>query len=64
MGNEILIIVHPADKLDDIIETSVQINKIGSVTYVVFEFNGCKIFVKKGENKEDIKREYYKKLKS
>ena len=60
---EVKIIVHSGDSLDEIILTALEIVKSHRVSYVVFEFNECKIFVKKDSTFESVTNEYMLKLK-
>ncbi len=56
--NEIMIVDHPGDNLDDLINTGLNIVKIETVKWVVFRFNGIKLFVVKNSTAESVKKEY------
>jgi hypothetical protein len=60
--NEVILVSHPGDNLKKLIETALKIVKIEKVSYVVFEFNGLKIFAKKDSTTESIKEEYHMKF--
>jgi hypothetical protein len=60
--NEVMIQTHTGDNVDDIINTALEIVKIKTVSYVVFSFNGVKLFVKKNSDKESVLEEYNTKL--
>ena len=60
--NEVMIQTHTGDNVDDIINTALEIVKIKTVSYVVFSFNGVKLFVKKDSDKDSVLKEYNTKL--
>lgn len=60
--NEVMIQTHTGDNVDDIINTALEIVKIKTVSYVVFSFNGVKLFVKKDSDKDSVLEEYNTKL--
>ena len=61
--NEIIIVDHPGDALNDIIELALKINDVKGVQHVSFNFNGIKLFVTKNSTHENVEREYFDKLK-
>jgi hypothetical protein len=60
--NEIIIVVHPGDRFDDLVKTAMEIVKIETVSYALITFNDCKVFVKKDSTEESAKEEYMQKL--
>jgi hypothetical protein len=60
--NEVMIQTHTGDNVGDIINTALEIVKIKTVSYVVFSFNGVKLFVKKDSDKDSVLEEYNTKL--
>lgn len=60
--NEVMIQTRTGDNVDDIINTALEIVKIKTVSYVVFSFNGVKLFVKKDSDKDSVLEEYNTKL--
>lgn len=61
--NEVMIVTHPGDNLNDIIDLAICCANIKGCQYAVFRFNDVKIFATKGKNKEQIQKEYHEKLK-
>ena len=60
--NEIILVPNPGDNFDDLVKTALEIVKIKTVSYVLFEFNGVKNFIKKDSTEETANEEYMKKL--
>lgn len=60
--NEVIVVAHAGDNFNDLVKTAMEIVKINSVSYALFEFNGCKVFVKKDSTEETVMEEYTNKL--
>ena len=60
--NEVIIVTHPGDNLRQIIGTAIEVVKLETVSYALFEFNGCKVFVKKNSTEETVMSDYRLKL--
>lgn len=61
--NEVIIVDHPGDNLETLLLTAMEIVKIKTVQWVVFEFNGIKLFYKKDDTPDSVMDEYFKKIK-
>lgn len=62
--NEVIIQTHAGDSLRKIIDTALEIVRIKTVSYVVFTFNGCRLFIKKDSDVLSVMSEYNSKLRS
>ena len=62
--NEIVIVTQNGDDIEDLIKTGLEIVKLQSVSYVIFNFNGCRISILKSSTKESILEEYVNKLRN
>ncbi len=62
--NEVVIKTHTGDSLRKIIDTALEIVKIKTVSYIVFTFNECTIFVKKDSDISSVISDYQIKMKS
>lgn len=56
--NEVIIVVQNGDNFDSLIKTAMEIVKITTVSYVLFTFNECKVFIKKDSTQESVMEEY------
>ena len=62
--NEVMIQTHTGDSLRKLIDTALEIVKIKTVSYVVFTFNDCRLFIKKDSDVLSIMSEYDSKMRS
>jgi hypothetical protein len=62
--SEVKLVVQNGDSFDSLVKTAMEIIKIKSVSYCLFTFNGCKMFVKKDTTALAIEMEYISKLQS
>jgi hypothetical protein len=60
--NEVIIVAHPGDDLRQIICTAIDVVKLETVSYALFTFNECNVFVKKNSTEETIMCDYQFKL--
>lgn len=60
--NEIIIVDRPGDSIDTLIAIGMRAVKIPTVSYVVFSFNGIKLFIKKDTSKKSLMKEYLNKI--
>ncbi|NJO64023.1 MAG: hypothetical protein HC836_39355 [Richelia sp. RM2_1_2] len=62
--NEVIIVDHPGDNFNDLLDQALELVKNKRTSYVMFEFNSIKLFVKKDSVRADIEVDYEKKLKA
>lgn len=62
--NEVIVVCHPGDHFNDLVKTAIEIVKIKTVSYVLIEFNECKVFIKKDSTEETAMEDYMSKLKA